>query len=95
MTTVGDPLDSREDYGYSDDTYDETDDELDWDPDRERLLRFVRRKSHKDGHDLTVARCEYGSDRQKSLAERRTEWREARGLARQPSIAERARPFYV
>lgn len=90
-----------DDYSCSDYSFsysEESDDELDWDPDRERLLRCIRQSSASG----TAASASSGSssstavagatpaqlDRQKSLAERRNEWRAARGLSRQKTVRE-------
>lgn len=65
----------------------ESDGELDWDPDRERLLRTLRQT----GGDLHASRplgSHAATVSSKSLAERRNEWRAARGLAPQKSVAE-------
>jgi hypothetical protein len=73
---------------YSDDYYDEyetEDEELDWDPDRERLIRHVRSslgisKPAEPRHTPLM--------RQKSIAERRAEWREAKGMERERAVAD-------
>ena len=59
---------------YSD-YYSSSDDELDWDPDRERLIRYVRQSQN-------------GGGSTKSLADRRNEWRESRGLERRKTVQE-------
>ena len=80
---------SGEEYSYES----ETDDEIDWDPDRERLMRFVRQSQSNPGPRAAgLARkpvgLTSGHEQQKSLAERRNEWRAARGLERQKTVQE-------
>ena len=74
----------------------ETDDELDWDPDRERLIRYVRKttlnvistKAAKSTPEAAHAAPSANAaprprpvlQKQKSIAERRSEWRAAKGL---------------
>lgn len=60
-----------------------SDDELEWDPDRERLLRTLRQSSLGTAFSTVT-----GSPSTKSLAERRNEWRASRGLERQKSVQE-------
>ena len=91
--------DDEDDEYYDDEYYESSDDELDWDPDRERLLRFVRQANPAAGASSSSAKSAAGnapasgkdassSERQKSLAERRNEWRASRGLARQKTVQE-------
>ena len=63
----------------SDRSYASSDGELEWDPDRERLLRNLR-LTHADGNGNWTS--------QKSVAQRRSEWRESRGLPVQRSVAQ-------
>ena len=74
------PADGNEDDDYSElgEYESESDGELDWDPDRERLLRTLRKTGGGD----------YSTGRSKSLAEKRNEWRASRGLARQKTVQE-------
>lgn len=70
---------------YSDYYESSSDDELDWDPDRERLIRFVRQTQ---GSGSSRRSGFTGGERQKSLAERRNEWRQSRGLERRKTVQE-------
>ena len=75
---------------YSDSGGETSDDEVDWDPDRERLLRMMRAQqggtpgaSHRSlgsGSDASTP--------SRSLNERRNEWRAKRGLGRQKTVQE-------
>ena len=83
--------DDEEDfYSDSDEYFESSDDELDWDPDRERLRRFVERAAPSLGGGVMPANnvdCA-AEPRQMTLAERRREWRASRGLEPQRSIKE-------
>ena len=90
---------ASDDAGYSDLDDGEPDDdssdgELDWDPDRERLLRTMRHQSSgevaasRSGGSAAVVAPPTSNSSAKSLAERRNEWRASRGLARQKTVAE-------
>ena len=64
-----------------------SDDELDWDPDRERLLRLVRQSASGSSRQYTYT-AEADAIPAKTLADRRNEWRASRGLERQKTVAE-------
>jgi hypothetical protein len=71
-------------------SYTESDDELDWDPDRERLIRFVRKEATRQ-RELAArggSANETPEPPRLSIAERRSAWRAARGLAREKTVAE-------
>ena len=79
---IFEPLSDDEDFisGSEWSQEEESDGELDWDPDRERLLRSLRQTGQ--------ARPPPRSSSAKSLAERRNEWRASRGLQKQKSVQE-------
>lgn len=83
----------EEDYSYDSVSYDSEEDMSDdWDPDRERLLRHMRQQQSTLGSVLSGAGSSPGSpaeQRQKSVAERRKEWRASKGLTRQPTVQEK------
>jgi len=81
--------DIADDYDDYSEYYESSDDEIDWDPDRERLLRLVRQAEPSGSRNTTSQSAGFDSaDRGKSLAERRNEWRASRGLERQKTVAE-------
>ena len=85
----GEPYESGEDeYSLSDDYYEESDDELDWDPDRERIIRHMRQQQQQQQRSSGQHPRARGDRSEKSLAERRNDWRASKGLSRQRSIAE-------
>jgi len=81
--------DIADDYDDYSEYYESSDDEIDWDPDRERLLRLVRQAEPSGSRNTTSQSAGFdAADRGKSLAERRNEWRASRGLERQKTVAE-------
>ena len=86
--SAGEYYDEDDDFYFDSGADESSDGEVDWDPDRERLLRTLRAQG---GLTPGASHRSFASDAatpSKSLNERRNEWRARKGLGRQKTVQE-------